>query len=141
VLSNIDLRLIRRGLVNILYDRQAEVKRPISLVLAECKTTEEIQATIESFRKSRNEYAIRRDAVNGLGFQFLLDKKRDMGLAVLEFNAGEHPHSPWVYESLAEAYIMAGNREKAIGNLQKVLKIDPQNIYAKEKLEELNKKK
>jgi len=117
------------------------VKRPISLVLAECKTTEEIQATIESFRKSRNEYAIRRDAVNGLGFQFLLDKKRDMGLAVLEFNAGEHPHSPWVYESLAEAYIMAGNREKAIGNLQKVLKIDPQNIYAKEKLEELNKKK
>jgi len=133
--------LIRRGLVNILYDRQAEVKRPISLVLAECKTTEEIQATIESFRKSRNEYAIRRDAVNGLGFQFLLDKKRDMGLAVLEFNAGEHPHSPWVYESLAEAYIMAGNREKAIGNLQKVLKIDPQNIYAKEKLEELNKKK
>jgi len=52
VLSNvdhIDLRLMKRGLVNILYGQQTDVGKPISLVLAA--------------------YSIRRDAVNGLGFQ------------------------------------------------------------------------
>jgi tetratricopeptide (TPR) repeat protein len=76
-----------------------------------------------------------------LGFQFLLDNKMDMGLAVLEFNAGEHPRSPWVYESLAEAYVMAGEKEKAIENLKRLLELDPNNDQAKEKIEELGKKK
>ena len=144
VLSNIDhidLRLMRSGLINILYGQATSVKKPISLVLSECNTTEEIQAAIEHFHHSRAEYAIRRDAVNGLGLQFLLDKKKDMGLAVLEFNAEEHPRSPWVYESLAEAYLMIGNQERAITNLNKVLEWDPQNAHARKKLEELNKKK
>jgi CubicO group peptidase (beta-lactamase class C family) len=144
VLSNIDhidLRLIRAGLINILYGQAALVKKPISLVLSECDTTKEIQAAIENFHNSRAEYAIRRDAVNGLGFQFLLDNKTDMGLAVLELNAEEHPRSPWVYESLAEAYLMIGNQERAIKNLTKVLERDPQNAHAREKLEELSKKK
>lgn len=144
VLSNIDhidLRSIRRGLVDILYGQRAEVRRPISLVLAECKTAEQIRAAIEGFRNSRNEYAVRRDAVNGLGFRFMSDGKPDMGLAVLEFNAGEHPRSPWVYESLAEAYLKVGEKEKAAGNLQKVLEIDPHNAYAREKLDELRRKK
>jgi CubicO group peptidase (beta-lactamase class C family) len=144
VLSNIDhidLRLIRRGLVNILYDRPAVVQKPISLVLAECKTADEIQETIANFRESIASYSVRRDAVNGLGFQFLLDKKMAMGLAVLEFNASEHPRTPWVYESLAEAYLMIGNREEAIANLNKVLEWDPNNMSARKKMGELTKKK
>ena len=144
VLSNIDhidLRLMKRGLVNILYGQQIDVGKPVSLVLAECETVDEIYAAIAHFRKSKAAYSIRRDAVNGLGFQFLRDKKEDMGLAVLEFNAGEYPRSPWVYESLAEAYVMAGNNKKAIENLKKLLELDPDNGRAKEKIEELNKKK
>jgi tetratricopeptide (TPR) repeat protein len=143
VLSNIDhidLRLIKRGLINILHGQQADVGKPISLVLARCETADEIQETIDDFRKSEAAYSIRRDAVNGLGFRFLLDKKMDMGLAVLEFNAGEHPGSPWVYESLAEAYVMAGDIEKAIANLKKVLEIDPNHAHTKRKIEELEKK-
>ena len=144
VLSNIDhidLRLMKRGLVNILYGQQIDVGKPISLVLAECETEDEINAAIAHFRRSNAAYSIRRDAVNGLGFQFLLDKKRDMGLAVLEFNAREHPRSPWVYESLAEAYMMSEDKKKAIENLEKLLELDPNNDRAKEKIEELGKKK
>jgi tetratricopeptide (TPR) repeat protein len=144
VLSNIDhidLRLMKRGLVNILYGQQTDVGKPISLVLAECEAADEIQAAIASFRKSKASYSVRRDAVNGLGFQFLRDKKGDMGLAVLEFNAGEHPRSPWVYESLAEGYSMIGNTEKTIENLNKLMDLDPDNAYAQKKLEEINKKK
>ena len=144
VLSNIDhidLRLMKRGLVNILYGQQIDVGKPVSLVLAECETVDEIHAAIAHFRKSKAAYSIRRDAVNGLGFQFLRDKKEEMGLAVLEFNAAEHLRSPWVYESLAEAYAMAGNSKKAIENLKKLLELDPDNGRAREKIEELIKKK
>ncbi|UCE40278.1 MAG: serine hydrolase [Candidatus Aminicenantes bacterium] len=144
VLSNIDhidLRLMKRGLVAILYGQQADVGKPISLVLVECETADEIQEAIDSYRKSNALYSIRRDAVNGLGFQFLHDKKGDMGLAVLEFNASEHPRSPWVFESLAEGYLMIGNTEKAIGNLNKLLELDPDNTSARKKLEELSRKK
>jgi CubicO group peptidase (beta-lactamase class C family) len=143
VLSNIDhidLILIKRELTNILYGHDASVGKPISLVLAECETPDEIKAAIAHFRESKTDYSIRRDAVNGLGFQFLLDQKRDMGMAVLEFNAEEHPRSPWVYESLAEAYTMAGDKHKAIENLEKLLEFDPDNEGAKEKIEELRKK-
>jgi CubicO group peptidase (beta-lactamase class C family) len=144
VLSNvdhIDLRLMKRGLVNILYGQKADVGKPMSLVLAECETVDEIQAAIADFRKSRAAYSVRRDAVNGLAFQFLLDKRGGMGLAILEFNAAEHPRSPWVYESLAEGYLMIGNREKAIENLNTLRELDPDNAYARNKLEEFNKKK
>jgi len=116
------------------------VRKPISLVLAKCETTDEIHGAVVHFRKSKAAYSIRRDAVNGLGFQFLSDKKMDMGLAVLEFNAEEHPRSPWVYESLAEAYLMIGNREQAIANLDKVLELDPNHSYARKKMEDLIKK-
>ena len=144
ILSNIDhidLRLMKQGLLSILYGQPAALKKPISLELAECETLEEVQAVVENFQDSRERYAIRRDAVNGLGFQFLLDKEEAMGLAVLEFNAKEHPRSPWVYESLTEGYSMTGNREKAIENLNKLLELDPDSAYARKKIEELNKKK
>jgi CubicO group peptidase (beta-lactamase class C family) len=139
-IDHIDLRSMKQGLVNILYGQPADVKKPISLILEECKTITEIQEAVENFQNARGEYAIRRDAVNGLGFRFMLDKKTDMGLAVLEFNAEEHSHSPWVYESLAEAYVMAGDKNKAIENLEKLLEIDPDNDRAKTKIAELGKK-
>jgi len=140
VLSNIDhidLRHIRGGLLNILYGMEAEVKKPISLVLSECRHLDSVSKEIEDFQKNKGKYTIRRDAVNGLGFQFINNKKSEMGLAVLEFNAQEHPRSPWVYESLSEAYSMTGDDEKAIANLEKLLELDPENAYAKTKLKEL----
>jgi CubicO group peptidase (beta-lactamase class C family) len=144
VLSNIDhidLRSMKQGLVNILYDQPAALKKPISLELAECETLEEVHVVVKEFQDSAERYAIRRDAVNGLGFQFLSEDKKDMGLAVLEFNAREHPRSPWVYESLTEGYSMTGDRAKAIENLKKLLELDPDSAYARKKSEELNKKK
>jgi CubicO group peptidase (beta-lactamase class C family) len=135
-----DIRVMQDGLVNILYGQAAHVKQPLSLALDRCRDLEELSAAIQKFRADRSIYNIRRDAVNGLGFQLLLRDQKEMGLAVLEFNAAEHPRSSWVYESLAEAYFMTGQKDKAIENLKKTLEFDPKNRYAQEKLKELGKK-
>jgi hypothetical protein len=67
----------------------------ISLVLSECSNLDEITEAITDYQGKKEKYAIRRDAVNGLGFQFIQNKKTEMGFAVLEFNAEEFPQSPW----------------------------------------------
>ena len=63
-----------------------------------------------------------------------------MGLAVLEFNAEEFPQSPWIFESLSEAYSIAGDEERAVTHLKKLMELDPENVYAKAKLKELRPK-
>lgn len=135
-----DIRVMQDGLVNILYGQTAQLKQPLSLVLGRCRDLEELTATFKQFRTDRDSYTIRRDAVNGLGFQLLLCGQKEMGIAVLEFNAVEHPQSAWVYESLAEACFLTGKNEKAVVYLKKTLKFDPNNRYAQKKLRDLGKK-
>ncbi len=135
-----DIRVIQDGLVNILYGQPARLKQPLSLVLNQCQNLKELDAAFEKFRTLRQDFVIRRDAVNGLGFQLLQRGKIEMGLAVLQFNAKEHPRSFWVYESLAEAYLMSGQTEMAVINFKKILELDPDNRNALEKLNELEKK-
>jgi CubicO group peptidase (beta-lactamase class C family) len=72
VLSNIDhidLRLIKNGLLNILYGGETVVQKPISLVLSECSELSSIEKAIADYQNNNEKYSIRRDAVNGLGFR------------------------------------------------------------------------
>jgi len=77
------------------------------------------------------------DAVNGLGYKFIHDNKNDLGINILQFNANEFSQSPFVYESLGEAYLMINNKQLAIKNLKKAFELDPNNVYVKKKLDEL----
>jgi predicted Zn-dependent protease len=61
-------------------------------------------------------------------------------LAVLEFNASRFPDSPYVYESLAEAYLMAGHSKRAVTALKKLLGLSPDSRYARKKLAQISQK-
>ncbi|MFC2156684.1 serine hydrolase [Acidobacteriota bacterium] len=135
-----DLRVMQRGLRDILLGGNSSVKRPISLILNECRDLNAIKAAIGEFESSPYLYRIRRDAVNGLGFRMMLEEKYDSGITILEFNRRRHPNVHFVYESLGEAYSMAGNTEKAIENLERVLEMIPGNQWAKDKIKKLSKK-
>ena len=78
--------------------------------------------------------------MNGVGFKFVRAKEYPMGLVVLEFNASQFSSSPYVYESLGEAYMMAGKKSLALRNWKKLLELDPGNSFAREKLKELTGK-
>lgn len=136
-MSQAKLPFMHDELLKILYGQPYFVPKPVSLALEECQNLDEIKTIIKDFLSARSQYFITRDAVNGLGFQFMQKKKFDLGLAVLEFNAKEFPSQPWVYESLGEAYLIAGNKKKAIENLKRLQVMDPRNAYAKKKLREL----
>jgi len=77
--------------------------------------------------------------VNKVGYLFLNQNAIDKAISVFEFNVAQHPKSANAYDSLAEAYLKAGNKEAAIKNYKQSLKLNPKNDNAKKVLAEVNR--
>jgi CubicO group peptidase (beta-lactamase class C family) len=75
-------------------------------------------------------------SMNMLGYQFLADKKYKEALRVFELNAAAYPKSANVWDSLAEAYAVAG-KELAIQYYKKSLDLNPENANAATMLKKL----
>jgi CubicO group peptidase (beta-lactamase class C family) len=138
--SQSNIQLIRRQIINILYDQPIDCPYPVSLAFNSCKYESEIKNVIENFRKDNNKYSISEDAVNGVGMKFIKAKRLAIGLEILEFNTSQFPQSPYVYDRLAEAYFEVGNKQKAIENYKRSLEINPDNQNALRKIKLLKKR-
>lgn len=81
---------------------------------------------------------ISEDSVNEFGY-FWLKTKKDPARAVevLELNAEEHPKSANAWDSLGEAYLAKGDKEKAIESYRKAVEIDPKLESSVEALKKL----
>lgn len=77
------------------------------------------------------------NTLNRLGYDFLNRKKYDVALAIFKLNVEEYPTAWNVYDSLAEAYEITGNSQKAIQFYKKSLELNADNGHAKERLEVL----
>jgi predicted alpha/beta superfamily hydrolase len=80
--------------------------------------------------------------VNNMGYTMLYGLK-DVKKAIqfFEYNISNFPNDANVYDSLAEAYMVRGDKAQAIKNYQKSLKLDPNNQNAARCIRELKKKK
>lgn len=76
----------------------------------------------------------------GYRFLFFLDKK-DYAIEIFKLYKDMFPQSANAYDSLAEAYMMDGNKKLAVMNYQKSLELNPDNKNAEEKLKQLRQKK
>jgi tetratricopeptide (TPR) repeat protein len=76
-----------------------------------------------------------------LGYYLLSEKKRiEDAIEIFKLNIKVFPKYANGYDSLAEAYMVSGNKTLAIENYTKSLELDPNNTNAVEKLNELTKK-
>ena len=78
--------------------------------------------------------------LNGFGYELVKAGEIDMALQVFRMNTRLFPSAANAYDSLAETYLLKGDREAAIRNYQKALEIDPQLGSAKAALDRLQKK-
>ncbi len=85
----------------------------------------------------RNRYMDTEAALNGLGYRLLEQKRQDEAIAVFKLNAGDYPGSWNVYDSLAEAYLKAGQADLAIRNYERSVALNPGNQNAVEVLKRL----
>ena len=64
-------------------------------------------------------------------------KKYNEAIEIFKANVKLHPEAANTYNSLAEAYSLAGNKELAIENYEKAIKLDPKNKNAKAHISKL----
>ncbi len=91
-------------------------------------------------KKNPNDRFINQRAINGKGYDLLYEHKIKEAKAMFKINMELFPASADVYDSYAEACMKNGDKEEAILNYRKALKMNPDNQGAVKALEELEKK-
>jgi imidazolonepropionase-like amidohydrolase len=76
-------------------------------------------------------------AINSAGYRLLRAGNVDTAAEVFALNAGAFPESANAWDSLGEAQLERGDRERAIESYQRSLELDPDNDNARERLEAL----
>ncbi|MFC1480814.1 MBL fold metallo-hydrolase [Candidatus Neomarinimicrobiota bacterium] len=91
-------------------------------------------------KNSYGDYEFHENTLNALGY-FLLGRDRSKdAIEIFKLNVAEYPEASNVYDSLGEAYMVNGDKEPAIINYEKSLKLDPDNQNAVARLKILHAK-
>jgi len=120
-------RLTTLAQVETLVQREMRERRIPGLQLAVVKNGKIIFS--KSFGTADVQRAYR--MMNGGG-------KPKEALEIFKLNVFLYPNSANVYDSLAEAYSLNGNRELAIKNYKRSLELDPKNTNAAQQLKKLS---
>jgi hypothetical protein len=99
---------------------------------------EEAARVVETaLREGRAGRVLDEEAINLLGYRALQSGSTETALAVFRSNADAFPGSSNAWDSLGEAYMVAGATELAIRNYRKSLALNPDNGNAARMLEKL----
>ena len=139
------LNEMSQAIANILYGLPYESpKKSIGETLFKTITQEDIAAALKQYRQLKtthsNIYDFQELELNILGYHLLGSKKTDEAIEIFKLNVENFPKASNTYDSLAEAYMIKGNKQLAIQNYKKSLELNPRNKNAEEKLKELEKK-
>ena len=102
-------------------------------VLERAIKDKDVDAAIALYRQMRLRYPaefLRENLLNILGYQQLNAKHTQEAIALFKLNVEMYPNAFNPYDSLAEAYMAQGDREAAIKNYRKSLKLNPNNTNA-----------
>ena len=108
------------------------------------KGLEPALAHYQDLKKNYSEkgaYDFSERSLNNFGYEVLEKKDTAAAIRVFMFNAKVFPKSANVWDSLADAYMRAGDTRMAIRYYEKSLKLDPKNDSARENLNKLKQAK
>jgi tetratricopeptide (TPR) repeat protein len=115
--------------------------KSLTELLAEAAAATDSKMVSERFKQWRanpvNKYVEVGAQLNRLGYELLTKKQVVQAIEVFKLNVAEYPGVSNVYDSLAEAYAVAGNRELAIQNYQRAVELDSKNSAAATALQKL----
>ncbi|HYY56716.1 MAG TPA: FKBP-type peptidyl-prolyl cis-trans isomerase [Pyrinomonadaceae bacterium] len=113
----------------------------LSDLLSETMKERGIEAVVAQYHELKSKglagiYTSESD-MNAWGYRLMRNNQTREAIEVLKLNVETYPKSANVYDSLAEAYMMTGNKQLAIENYKKALEIDPRMESARKALEAL----
>jgi len=101
---------------------------------------EAANAKFNEMRANMAGYYLSEDEMNALGYEYLFSKKITEAIGVFKMNVEAFPKSFNTYDSLGEAYAVAGEKELAIKNYEKSLQLNPNSQSGIEALKKLKAK-
>ncbi len=117
------------------------IKPPIDRVLYKAIAKDGLEAGVKQYydlkKNQPDAYNFQEALLNRLGYVFIQQGKFKEAIKVLQLNVEAYPSSSNVYDSLGEAYMRNGDKQLAIENYEKSLKLDANNTNAVEKLKKL----
>ncbi len=141
----VSLSEMSQAIMYILYDKPYKLPlKSISEVIYKTLIEKDLEAAIKQYeefkREHPKEYNFLPIELNRLGYHLLEKKKRIKdAIEIFKLNVKVHPKYSNGYDSLAEAYMINGDKLLAIKNYAKSLEMNPNNQNAVEKLNELMK--
>jgi tetratricopeptide (TPR) repeat protein len=75
--------------------------------------------------------------LNSRGYRLLQEGKIKEAIEVFKLNITFFPNSDNCYDSLAEAYEAAGDKENAIVNYKRSLELNPKSVHSVERMKVL----
>ena len=93
--------------------------------------------TMDTLSKISTEPQIMEGFFNYLGYEYLDDDMIDKAVEVFKLNVKLYPKAWNTYDSLGEAYALAGEKDLAIENYKKSIELNPDNKHGKEMLKKL----
>ncbi|HEV2863239.1 MAG TPA: prolyl oligopeptidase family serine peptidase [Pyrinomonadaceae bacterium] len=119
-------------------------KMSASAVVRRTAETQGMEAALKQYRELQrtqaDRYQIGEADLNRYGYTLLAEGRVREAVEVFKLNVELFPQAFNTYDSLAEAYAAAGERDLAIMNYRKSLELNPQNANAAERLKGLEKK-
>lgn len=98
---------------------------------------DKIEEKIKNYARYVSHRTTNSSELNAYGYVLLRSKKMKEAILIFKINALAYPFDSNVFDSLGEAYVIAGNEKLAIENYKKVLELKPDNENAKKELKKL----
>jgi CubicO group peptidase (beta-lactamase class C family) len=135
---------IEEGITNALYGKPyRSPKQSIAeflLSIIKRRGVEDALREYHALKNARSEaYNFGVNELNSLGYLLIRTRKISDAIAIFKLNTGAYPQSSNAFDSLGEAYMIGGDKERAILNYQRAVELNPQNSNAVEKLKRLGK--
>jgi len=124
---------------HITWDRSKIAIRPI---LAATIGSKGVEAAVRQYHEiaagpTAGEHNLSEREINLLGYDLLGQERTRDAIRIFELNVAEHPQSANAYDSLGEALMKKGDRDRAIASYRKSLELNPENKNATEMLAKL----
>lgn len=134
-------RIFNRILLQIPFDKQRQpIVYSMKKIIAK-SSYEQLTAFFDQAKLNKAAYDFSGGGegdINALGYVLLNENRLEDAIKIFRLNVREFPLSANVYDSLAEAYEDAGNRNIAIQNYRRSLELNPKNTNAIEHLKKLD---